>query len=151
MSKLRKKRYCRHHTWKSKAKQIANAGNPRIVSISSWNVFGTSSETTSSVTAKANTASLKPSTRDTSRRRWIMPPDCIGESGNSVTAGRPISHEPGRLVEQHVHEHAGHRHVQPDRKRPARNPAVDLVPRGETPRQRDDGQRQDGRGEGDVR
>src|SRR5262250_820247 len=47
---------------------MANAPKPRIVSLSSVNVFGTSSETTSSVTAKANTASLKPSMREIS---WL--------------------------------------------------------------------------------
>src|SRR5262249_48295474 len=59
------------------AKQTANAGNPRITAISSSNVFGTSSETTSSVIANANTASLNPSMRETSRRRCAIRADCM--------------------------------------------------------------------------
>src|SRR5205823_3835459 len=49
------------------AKQAANAGAPRSSVRSSSKVLGTSSETTSSVNAKANVASLKPSSRVTSR------------------------------------------------------------------------------------
>ena len=48
------------------AKQIANAGNPRIVSSSSSYVVGTSAETTISVNANPKTMSLNASTRDTS-------------------------------------------------------------------------------------
>ena len=47
---------------------MANAKNCRIAAHSSLKVCGTSSDTTSSVTANANTASLKPSMRETSRR-----------------------------------------------------------------------------------
>jgi len=45
------------------AKQMANATKPFITVTSSVKLFGTSSETTSKVTAKAKTASLKPSRR----------------------------------------------------------------------------------------
>jgi hypothetical protein len=44
-----------------------------MVTESSLNVFGTSSETTSSVTAKANTASLSPSMRAISPPRQRNP------------------------------------------------------------------------------
>ena len=46
----------------SGARSLYNTKRP----IKSAKVFGTSSETTRSVTAKANTASLKPSMRETS-------------------------------------------------------------------------------------
>src|SRR5436853_4643513 len=62
---------------KSSVKLIAKAPKPRIVSINSPNVFGTSSETTSSVTANAKTASLKPSMRDISwlrQRNFLFSP-----------------------------------------------------------------------------
>ena len=49
---------------KSNAKQMAKGTNPRIASISSSNVFGTSSETTSKVRAKPKTTSLKASSLD---------------------------------------------------------------------------------------
>ena len=45
---------------------IANTGSPRITCISSSNELGTSSETTSRVMAKPNTASLNASRRVTS-------------------------------------------------------------------------------------
>src|SRR5215469_18123702 len=45
------------------AKQMPNATKPLMAITRSWNVLGTSSETTSSVTAKANTASVNPSSR----------------------------------------------------------------------------------------
>src|SRR6476469_7391849 len=48
------------------AKVMANTGRPRITSISSSNELGTSSETTSRVMAKPNTASLNASRRVTS-------------------------------------------------------------------------------------
>src|SRR5258708_35691223 len=45
------------------AKQMANATKPFMARTSSEYVLGTSSDTTSRVTAKANTASVKPSSR----------------------------------------------------------------------------------------
>ena len=59
----------------STAKQIANAKNPRMTTSRSEKVLGTSSETTSSVTANAKTASVKPSRRDTSVPRHRKPSD----------------------------------------------------------------------------
>jgi hypothetical protein len=50
----------------SSAKLAANAPKPRIACINSAKVLGTSNETTNSVTAKANTASLRPSMREIS-------------------------------------------------------------------------------------
>src|SRR6185369_15043419 len=54
-------------------KVMTNAPKPRIVSSSSVDVFGTSSETMSRVTAKPNTASLKPSMRVMSWLRQRKP------------------------------------------------------------------------------
>jgi hypothetical protein len=68
--------FCSNHTTRSSQKQIAKAKNPRIVASSSSKVFGTSRETTSSVTAKPKTASEKPSIRETSLPRQENPPLC---------------------------------------------------------------------------
>src|SRR5262245_65616369 len=46
--------------------------------------------------------------------------------------------EPARLIEQHVDEHAGDRHIQPDRQRPARNRPMPGVSRLESARERDE-------------
>ena len=48
---------------------MPKAANPRIVSSSSPEVFGTSSATISRVMAKPKTASLRPSRREISRLR----------------------------------------------------------------------------------
>src|SRR5579863_3222089 len=61
----RKKTCCSYQTVISSVKQIAKARNPRIMTSSSSNVVGTSSETISNVTANAKTASLKVSIRCT--------------------------------------------------------------------------------------
>src|SRR5258708_3205809 len=107
-----------------------------IAVISSWKLFGTSSETTSSVIANANTASLKLSMRETSRRCMVT---------------LEILKQPGRLVQQDVDEHAGDRDVHPDRERPARDGAMPRIVGLETARERDDGQRQYHEGQADVR
>src|SRR5918995_7408963 len=65
--------YCSNHTAMSSQKQIAKAKNPRMVASSSSKVLGTSKDTTSSVRAKAKTASAKPSIRDTSWPRQENP------------------------------------------------------------------------------
>src|SRR5215210_1230857 len=65
--------YCSNHTTTSSQKQIANAKNPCMVASSSSKVLGTSRDTTSSVTAKANTASENPSIRETSLPRQEKP------------------------------------------------------------------------------
>ena len=53
---------------------MPKAGNPCIVRMRSSNERGTSSDTTRSVVANANTASLNPSTRETSPPRVRNPP-----------------------------------------------------------------------------
>src|SRR3954451_22525374 len=65
--------YCSNHTTSSSQKQIAKAKNPRMVASSSSKVLGTSRDTTSSVTAKAKTASERPSIRETSSPRQEKP------------------------------------------------------------------------------
>src|ERR1044071_4776136 len=70
------------------AKQMAKAAKPRIASKSSSKVCGTSSETTSKVTAKAKTASLNPSSRVISparQRKFSSHPNCF-----SCAASRSI-------------------------------------------------------------
>src|SRR6266478_4481705 len=57
----RKNLYWLNQTMHNSTKLMAKAPKPRIVTVSSENVFGTSSETTNSVTAEAKTASLSPS------------------------------------------------------------------------------------------
>src|SRR5262245_50401144 len=99
---------------------MPNASAPRIASHSSLKVRGTSKVTTSSVTAKANTASLKPSSRDISCRRpanGIIDLMCRSDARCGLE-------QPAGLVEQYVDEHARHRDIQPDRQRPAGDPAV---------------------------
>src|SRR4030095_16018527 len=67
---------CRYQTSSSMKKQKANGMKPRIVLASSSKLFGTSIETTSSVSAKPNAASLNPSRRETlpPRQRNSPPP-----------------------------------------------------------------------------
>ena len=92
-------------------KQIANARNPRIAAISSLKVLGTSSDTTRSVTANANTASLKASMREISCRccangfftaptavsgAWVRGATMLVQGFQICTAGEAASiHEPG--------------------------------------------------------
>src|SRR5215210_7422936 len=64
---------CSNHTATSSQKQIAKAKNPRMVASNSSKVLGTSRDTTSSVSAKAKTASAKPSIRETSWPRQEKP------------------------------------------------------------------------------
>src|SRR5947208_10244295 len=119
-----------------------------MASDSSLNVRGTSSDTTSSVTANAKTASLKPSSRDTSWRRVANGVELF----TVVVFWRlhSTSQQPRRLIEKDVDEHARHRDVQPDRQRPARDPAMLRIPRAEAAPERDDGERQHDGGEGHV-
>src|SRR4051794_31172503 len=71
------------------AKVIANTGSPRITCISSSNELGTSRETTRSVMAKPNTASLNASMRVTSDEASAMGRDSSAyEPGRS---GRALS------------------------------------------------------------
>src|SRR5919206_3463008 len=65
--------YWSNHTTRSSQKQIAKAKNPCMVASSSSKVLGTSRDTTSSVTAKAKTASEKPSIREMSWPRQEKP------------------------------------------------------------------------------
>src|SRR5262245_44396905 len=123
-----------------------------MTSSSSPKVFGTSSETTRSVIAKPNTASLKPSTRETSRRRPLISA-LIAADANScwlLTLSFQLD-QPGWLVKKDVDQDAGHRHIEPDRKRPARYPTVLRIPPLEPARQGDERERQNRGGEGDVR
>ena len=69
-----------NQTWKSMPKVMAKGRKPRIVTSNSSKVFGTSSETTSSVTAKAMTASLRASMRETSPSPRSRKPFCTSAS-----------------------------------------------------------------------
>src|ERR1051326_758312 len=93
---------------KSSVKLMAKAPKPRIVCISSPYVLGTSSETTGSVMANPNTASLRPSVRETSwvrQRNFLLSPIFLSISfsrtmfglvrslpGNSVRCQRLLDH-----------------------------------------------------------
>src|SRR5207248_3877604 len=73
----RKNLYWLYQTIKSRVKEIAKAPKPRIAYINSAKVRGTSSDTTSSVIANPNTASLSPSVRETSwlrQRNFLLSP-----------------------------------------------------------------------------
>src|SRR5689334_15893592 len=73
----------------STANDAANATKPRMSVMSSSNVFGTSSDTTSSVIAKPKTASLNPSRRETSRLRMRNP--LPSTSSDVISAVRSIA------------------------------------------------------------
>src|SRR6266566_3019350 len=72
---------------KRSVKLMAKAPKPRIVSINSLKVLGTSSETTRSVTAKAKTPSLKPSIREISwlrQRNFLSSPILLSISFSRI-------------------------------------------------------------------
>src|SRR5579864_4024740 len=96
------------------AKQMAKAKNPFIATRSSSNVCGTSSETTSRVTAKANTASVKPSSR-------VISPPRQRKCGSGGTRCAPV-----RLVKTwpllcHSIHYCGRRSFTPQLAFPASN------------------------------
>src|SRR5215203_3027593 len=82
---------CSYHTKRSRAKQIANAKKPRMSTRSSSKVLGTSKDTTRSVTAKAKTASVKASMRETSSPRQRNPssPTRLRANPSRTTARSP--------------------------------------------------------------
>src|SRR5215467_468788 len=83
----RKNRYCVYQIHARIANDSANAGMPCRTETRPENVLGTSSETTSSVTAKPNAQSANPSTREMSAPRLRKP---AGGGGASLT-GRMLA------------------------------------------------------------
>src|SRR5829696_1956621 len=84
---------CSYHTKRSRAKQIAKAKKPRMSTRSSSKVFGTSKDTTRSVTPKAKTASVKASIREISspRQRKSSSPPCLRANPSRTTRSPPLS------------------------------------------------------------